>query len=350
MIEVLASGPQNIIQDLGRVGALSIGVGRSGAMDADALEIGNLLAGNPSDAAGIELAQFPFRVCFHEAARFALTGADAPARLDGELLPPWWSVTAAAGQVLEVGVPQRGGRAYLCVVGGIDLPRVLGSRATDLKSGFGGCRGRGLRRGERLALGSVRAYQTDGSPETVRWGVVPREVTALRREIDAGCVPLRVLPGAEFEHFTPQSQALFEAQYWEITQEANRMGYRMAGEALVLSQSLELLSHGILPGVIQVPPSGQPIVQLAEANTCGGYPKIATVISADLWKFGQLLPGDRVRFRLVSMEDALQALWARAEVFEELRATAQRLGLWRPTAGEEKEEGAVAPCPAGDQS
>jgi biotin-dependent carboxylase-like uncharacterized protein len=216
--------------------------------------------------------------------------------------PPWWASTIRAGETLALEYPGTGARAYIAFVGGIDLPPVIGSRATDLKGGFGGLAGRGLSRGDRLALHSATCTLPDGG--------IGAAVDERRGAPNGRTSPivLRVLPAAEFDEFTSDARAAFTDTEWKVTNEANRMGYRLAGETLKLTAPHELLSHGIVPGTIQVPPAGQPIIQLADANTCGGYPKIATVIEADLWRLAQAPIGARLRFVLTSTEAATDAL------------------------------------------
>lgn len=304
MIEVLSTGLPNSVQDLGRQGFLGIGVAHSGAMDAYALQTANILVGNSQEQAAIEVSLFPFRLRFHVDTVFACTGADAELRLDERELPAWWSRSARAGQTLVIGAPVTGARVYLAFAGGIDVPEVLGSRSTDLKSGFGGLGGRGLRRGDKLTLLNAEPFRA----RPVGLGVAPKERVDFRAQAKAGCITLRVLPAAQWPHFTKEARARFVNQPYKVTPQANRQGFRLEGEALQLTEPMELLSHGIVAGTVQVPPSGQPIIQLAEANTCGGYPKIATVIAADLWRLAQAPIGWPLRFDEVDTEQATAAL------------------------------------------
>lgn len=317
MIDILSNGAPNLIQDTGRRGHLGFGVSRSGAMDALALSMGNALVGNEPTDAAIEISLFPFRVRFQKEMEFAVTGADCQVRLDETVLAPWWGRTARAGQTLVIERPRRGARAYLCLAGGVDVEPVMGSRSTDLKGSFGGFDGRGLKRGDalRVKATSTRTVRNSGL------GVVPADLPCFWNELSSGVVTARVLPAAEYQNFTDEAKQSFAATDYEITPDANRVGYRLSGAALTLSSPLELLSHGIVPGTIQVPPSGQPIVQLAEANTCGGYPKIATVIESDLWKLGQAPIGCRIRFVLTEVDEAVETLRKRAAEVTKVRHT-----------------------------
>ncbi len=320
MIEILSSAALATVQDQGRLGSLRHGVGTSGAMDRLALAAGNLLLDNDANAAAIEIPVFPFQVRFTEDCAFALTGADCDARLGDRPVPPWWAVQARQGDVLSLGLPaaRNGSRAYLALAGGVDVAEVLGSRSTQLRGAFGGHEGRALRRGDRLdaAAQGIRPH-TDV-------GLVPPTL-ALPLSVD-GCPAVRVLPAAEYLRYRESSRAAFWAGEWKITAQSDRYGYRLAGEALVPIAPMEMRSHGIVPGVIQVPPGGQPIVQMRDAQPSGGYPKFGTVIEADLWRLGQAPIGSRVRFIETTYEDAVAA---QAEVQAWLAGCERLLSLHR---------------------
>ena len=305
MIQILSSSALATVQDLGREGSLRWGVGTSGAMDSLALAAGNLLLGNDESAAAIEIPVFPFRVRFAEDCAFALTGADCAATLDARPLMPWSTYQARAGQLLNLGLPQggagRAARAYLCLAGGVDVPSVLDSHSTQLRGAFGGLEGRALRKGDVLRAGAPgRTARPSGI------GLVPPALV-LPLQVD-GCAAMRVLPAAEYADYTPASHQAFWHTAWKVTPQSDRYGYRLAGEALESVAPVEMRSHGIVPGVIQVPPGGQPIVQMRDAQPSGGYPKLGTVIEADLWRLGQAPIGSRVRFIETSWDDAVAAL------------------------------------------
>jgi biotin-dependent carboxylase-like uncharacterized protein len=206
--------------------------------------------------------------------------------------------------VLTLGLPQggaqRGSRAVLCVSGGIDVPEVLGSRSTQLRGAFGGHEGRALRRGDVLRAADA------GNACRTGFGLVPPAL-ALPLERD-GVAAVRVLPAAEYLAFEPASREAFWAGEWKITSQSDRYGYRLDGEALRPIAPMELRSHGIVPGVIQVPHNGQPIIQMRDAQPSGGYPKFGTVIEADMWRLGQAPIGSRTRFIETTWDEALTAL------------------------------------------
>lgn len=326
MIEVLSQSALASVQDLGRFGAFRWGVGTAGAMDRLALACGNILLGNDDNAAGIEAQVFPFEIRFEADQAFALTGADCAATLDGMRLVPWASAMARAGQALRLGLPQagrwRGARAYLTLQGGIDVPEALGSRSTQLRGAIGGHEGRMLRQGDRLGVGPARAAP-------LLAGVTPPGL-ALPLEVD-GLAAVRVLPAAEYEAFTTGSLAHFWAEPWKITPQSDRYGFRLAGPGLEPKAPLEMRSHGIVPGVIQVPHSGQPIVQMCDGQPSGGYPKVGTVIEADLWRLGQMPIGTQFRLIEVDWDGALAAAAALEDWLAEVRRLAD-LALARRAA------------------
>ncbi len=322
MIEILQTGPLNTVQDLGRFGFRNAGVTSSGAMDWLALTIGNLLVGNGEGEAALEVQTFPFRLRFERGTTVAITGADCDARLDGRRLPPWWSVPVSTGQVLELDAPRRSARAYLTFAGGIDIEPVMGSRSTSLRGGFGGLDGRFLAANDRLGIGS--AYACAVPPGG--FGVMPPEA-ALAEHFPAsqdGTLLVRAIPAGEYALFGAEAER-FWTQTWKISSQSDRTGYRLAGEPIRLASPVELRSHGVVPGVVQMPPSGEPIVQMSDANTAGGYPKMAGVIDIDLWRLGQARIGSRIQFVQSSVTEALAAERAVQAYLEDIRRTVPML-------------------------
>ncbi|KLU24792.1 allophanate hydrolase [Caballeronia mineralivorans PML1(12)] len=312
MIEVLSNAALATIQDQGRQGYLRYGVGTSGAMDRVALAVGNLLLGNPDDAAGIEIPLFPFRVRFTEDVAFALTGADCSARLGERPVLPWWTLQAKKDDVLTIGVPASGARCYLLLKGGVDVPIVLGSRSTQLRGEFGGFLGRQLQKGDVIQAAAVESAHSEKEGEVAGFGVMPPSWTLGGLETSPVADPadtvVRVLPAAEYEAYEQDSIEAFWRESWKVTPQSDRYGYRLAGPVLNSKRPVEMRSHGIVPGVIQVPPSGQPIIQLRDAQPSGGYPKIGTVIEADLWRLAQARIGSKLRFVQTNYEEAVDAL------------------------------------------
>jgi biotin-dependent carboxylase-like uncharacterized protein len=309
MIEIIHPGPLATVQDLGRSGALIYGVPRGGAMDIFALQAANLLVGNPPDAAAIELTAGG-ELRFLAPSAFALAGADLAATLDGRPAPSWATAYAPAGARLRL-AGRRGGwgaRAYLALAGGIDVPLVLGARGTSLSGGFGGLGGRALAKGDQLR--ALPAGPT--SPE-----LLARRWPAAQRPAYGPQPSLRLIAGPHVGLLAAGALELLLAGDYQVSPTANRQGYRLEGPRLGHAGPTSIASLGVVPGVIQVPPDGQPILLMADAQTTGGYPIVGCVISADLPLAAQLLPGDRLRFAL-SDADAAQS--ARAQIQQWLAA------------------------------
>lgn len=289
MLEVLAGGVQTTVQDLGRFGYRHLGVGVAGALDGYSARVGNLLVGNPENSALLELALHGPRLRFRQAARIAITGADVDAQSDGIPIPGWRHVDLPAGCELVIGPCRRGARAYLAIAGGVQVTDVLGSAATDLRAGLGGVDGRCLRAGDVLALGAALVPKV-GEPAVAAWWVNPEP------DLDFNdAITIRLLPGRD----TVVPSVALCANSWRVSAHSNRQGLRLQGAALTLTDNAERLSAPVAPGTVQLPPDGQPIILLAEAQTIGGYPRIGHVVSSDLPRLAQLRPGDTVRFQMI---------------------------------------------------
>jgi biotin-dependent carboxylase-like uncharacterized protein len=328
VLEVLATPPLNSVQDVARSGFRRIGLCQGGAMDDLALSLANALLGNPVDAAAIEIQTFPFRVRATSVHRIALTGADCDIRLGDSVLPSQWVARMEPGETLTIGRPRSGARAYLGVAGGVDVEPVLGSRSTDLRCGFGGFRGRALQAGDLIACG--------GEPEGVHAWDFGVEPPSLALPLDAAQSgdhrTVRVVAGPEYEEFGAASQAAFWETDWSVTTMSDRMGSRLAGAKLWLKQHRELRSGGIVPGVIQTPPSGEPLIQMRDANSAGGYPRIGVVIRADLWRVAQSRPSATLRFLRVSPEQAVEAERRKRAYVDSVRARAARISTLQGAA------------------
>ena len=299
MIDVLQPGLLTTIQDSGRWGHQHFGVPVAGPMDRSSHRLGNLLVGNRASCATLEVTLSGPRLAFRRELLFAVTGAPFDLTLDGAPLAMNTVHAGRAGQQLAFGPRRAGARAYVAVAGGIDSPPVLGSRATHVGSATGGLDGRALRAGDRLALGAD--VERTARPGEARPGVV--------RVPDAGA-RVRMIPGPHDDRFGPRGIATLEAGRYRITADSNRMGYRLAGPPLAQAASSELISGAVPTGAIQVPPSGEPIVLMADHQTTGGYARIGTVISADVPVVAQLAPSDWIEFEACTLEVALRALIA----------------------------------------
>ena len=291
-ITVLSPGLLTTVQDLGREGYGALGVSASGAADALSLRFGNRMLGNPEDAAGLEMTLLGGAFQFSGDVWVAISGSDFGAAIGGQPVVPYTVFRVDSGQTLQFGPTRTGARAYLCVRGGIDVPKVLSSRSTHLLSALGGFEGRALGKGDVLPIGDDSQCGTS-SGGAIRWDHSfdkPRKI--------------RVTKGPQWGSFSEPARRNFFQQAYVVTEEANRMGIRLKGLQYELASTGEMITEGVSLGAIQVTPGGQPIILFVEQQTTGGYPKIANVISADLSLVGQLRPRDAVRFDLVSMEAA----------------------------------------------
>jgi len=322
MIEILQTGRLNSLQDLGRYGWRNIGVSSCGAMDFVALQAGNLLLGNEEGAAAIEIQTFPCKILFHARIVFSITGAIGKIMLGHERLSAWSATIANAGQTLTIEPPPHGARIYFCVKGGFDVPEILGSRSTSFRGSFGGLEGRELQRGDRLKVAATKALSF---PD--RTLLVPSPENCLRKifpPLVENTLTVRALPAGE-ESLFEASEISFWDQNWKLTSQSGRTGYRLTGVPLKAKQHMEMYSYGVVAGIVQVPPSGEPIVQMSDANTAGGYPKIAGVVSGDLWRLGQLRPGQKVCFVRCDHAQAVQIHQALQQYFTSLKQMHHRL-------------------------
>jgi antagonist of KipI len=280
-IRVISPGFLTTVQDLGRFGYAHLGISASGAADPLALRAGNLLVGNAENAAALEMTLVGGAFEFEADAVVALTGSDF-----GADLPLWSAFEVKAGRTLRWGAARTGARCYLCVRGGIGVPKVMGSASVHLLTGVGG---RALRTGDVLPIGE----------EAIRR---PRPATAGAPQYSDRRL-LRATPGPQAGWFADE---LYRAPYG-VSEESNRMGLRLRGAAIP-SPPGQMITEGVPLGAVQVPPDGQPIILFVEHQTTGGYPKPANVISADFGRLGQLRPRDEVRFEAVTFDRALDLL------------------------------------------
>lgn len=298
---VVRAGLLTTVQDLGRTGFQQYGVPAGGAMDPFALQVANLLVGNAPQAAGLEMTIQGATLAFEREAVVAVCGAAMPLWVNDRPVPLWTSVALEPGDVLRCGRATRGSRAYLAVAGGIDVPAVLGSRATYLRGRLGGLEGRALRAGDRLA------FHPPSLPLELLKG---RSLPWRYRPEYAERVTVRFLPGPQASAFTDEAWRRFETEEYTVTPDSDRMGYRLRGPVLQHREGADILSEAIPRGAVQVPGDGQPIVMMADRQPTGGYPKIAVVIAADLPLMAQLKPGEQVRFQRTTLAEA-HRLWRR---------------------------------------
>ena len=329
---VLSPGAMASIQDLGRIGYRRIGVPKSGVLHPDLAFIANALAGNSEDTAVVEF--FLSGPTFQLEAggvRLALAGDFTVELTRGKTkrtLQSWRTVTLEAGDTLQIGPVVSGTAGYIAISGGFKLPAVMGSCSTYLRGGFGGVDGKRLSANSTLAAArdSVETepdYQLPQPPKFTTLGL-----TRGATEQDQPAV-IRVVPGPQDDYFTEAARHDFLTGTYTVSRESDRMGSRLEGPILTHhpDKSPEIISDGIVPGSIQVPGNGAPIVLLADGPTVGGYPKIATVISVDLPKLAIMLPGSRISFAAVTPEEAENLLRTHREKLTALITTIEPLAL-----------------------
>jgi biotin-dependent carboxylase-like uncharacterized protein len=310
-LKALFAGLHTSVQDLGRIGWQRLGVPVSGGLDAAALRLGNALVGNPEAAPALEIVgSGPSFEVLADSIRIAVTGAGATLIVaDGSnVVPAWRSLTLRRGDVFRVTLGTFSVCGYLAVEGGIAVPPVLGSASTYARAAIGGLAGRALRAGDRLPLALERV------PERA-------EVCLPCPPPSGSDQPIRVVLGPQQDYFTEAALAMFLDADFGISQSSDRMGLRLDGPLLRHRAGWDIISDAIVTGSIQVPGSGQPILLLADHQTTGGYPKIATVISADIGVVGRRRPGQKIRFAAVSVEEAEKLAGAEAARLEALIAT-----------------------------
>jgi biotin-dependent carboxylase-like uncharacterized protein len=315
VFEVLEPGILTTVQDLGRYGFSQFGVPPSGALDSFALRVGNLLVGNKEEEASLEITVMGLKLKAMREIVIAITGGDLSPNLNGEPLDTWRTHILVEGDILAFKKLRAGCRCYLAVSGGFLVPKIMGSRSTYLSGRFGGIEGRPLRRGDIL-------YTPDLSPPLNKLGLrFPNDwISSFENE-----VLLKVIPGPQDHHFTEKGLQVFFSSSYLVTPQCDRMGIRLDGQRIERRTHVEesIISEALIPGAIQVPGDGKPIIILTELVT-GGYTKIATIISTDLGKVAQLKPGDRVRFEPISIEEAHLLLREQEELLSSFKSLIER--------------------------
>ena len=297
-ILVRRPGLLSTVQDLGRWGHQAWGVPVAGPMDVYSHRLANLLVGNTPDAASIEVTLIGPELEFAAPAMIAVYGADFDISVNGQNVSTAMSLSVPAGGRVQFGRRRAGARAYLAVAGGLQTPVLLGSRATHLVSAMGGLDGRALIAGDRLPY-----LPYDGAPLTRRapLAILPSQ----------GRARLRILAGPQGDWFSETARTTLSSISFRVSPRSNRMGYRLEGPPLARAHDGEPISEPTPFGAIQVPTAGEPILLMADRQTAGGYPKIGSVIAADLPMAGQLAPGDRIDFSWCTRHEAAAALIAR---------------------------------------
>ena len=307
IMKVITPGPLSTVQDGGRFGYMSTGFGSGGAMDLRAMRIANILVGNNENDGVIEMTMMGMTVTFDCDSVIALTGADMQPKLNGEEIPMYESVPVHPEDKLTLGAAQTGMRGYLAVAGGFDIEPVMGSFSTNMKVKLGGFQGRKLQAGDKLPLRQSLTMADLGKNKCDPENDYPKETT------------VRVMFGPQDDYFTDKGINTFLTARYSVSGQSDRMGVRLEGEKIENKNGVDIISDGIAYGSVQIPASGTPIIMMADRQTTGGYAKIATVITADLYKIAQAKPGSFIRFQAVSEKEAVAALKADKKFLQQLQ-------------------------------
>ncbi len=291
-VKIVMPGAMTTIQDGGRRGFQEYGIAASGVMDRQAYRRANYLAGNPGGEAVLEAVLFGGAMEFTADTVIAVTGADMEPKRGEEPLPMNRPVLMKEGDILNLGMAKSGCRTYIAFAGGIDVPPVMGSRSTNVKCRVGGIEGRPLKAGDIFETGEAAAAYEEIKDRTVKAPAYSADIT------------VRVIGGPQEECFTKNGRDTFYGGAYTISDQSDRMGYRMKGPAVESINGTDIISDGIPFGAVQIPADGEPIVLLADRQTTGGYAKIAVVCSFDIPLIVQGKPGDKVRFKKISVEEA----------------------------------------------
>ncbi|OWZ82849.1 biotin-dependent carboxyltransferase family protein [Natranaerobius trueperi] len=294
-IKVIHPGMFTTVQDLGRYGYQAYGMPVAGAVDSYALRVGNALLNNPDNTAGLEMTIMGPKLEFLKDTMIAITGADLGAKLNGVFCPSWEAIYVKAGDVLTFSGLRTGCRGYLTVAGGILVPEIMESKSTYTRAAIGGFEGRSLQKEDFLKTKKLEVLPTERNGLQVPKTLIPSYDSK---------ISLRVVSGPQEDHFTEAGIETLLSSEYNVTNEADRMGYRLEGPKIEHQDGADIISDGIPIGAVQVPGHGFPIVMLNDRQTTGGYTKIATVISTDLKRIGQGKPGDKVTFESITQEEA----------------------------------------------
>lgn len=310
MIEVNKAATLCTLQDLGRHGYRHLGIGSAGAIDALALKLANIMVGNEPQATCLEMVLPKVSLTFHTPAMVALCGQGGYADIAGRR---YWSGSrfyVQAGTCVKINGTRMGLSCYLAVAGGLAVSPVMNSTSTDVRCGIGPEPGRPLQRGDQIPLARQR----------------PSPMRSLMLRMPVWDPLWTVVPGPEWSLLGKSGQAAFLRQSWRISNDSDRTGVRLIGRPVKFMVFPEMRSHGVFPGLIQLPADGQPILLSADAQATGGYPRLALISDANLWKLGQALPGTRVQFMMQTPEEAAAALALQQRYLKRIQLAVQRAG------------------------
>ncbi len=307
-LKIKNPGLLTTIQDFGRIGYQQYGVPVAGAMDSYAMQLANILVGNDRNDAVIEMTFVGPEIEFNLNTTIAITGADMSPNINGSLIEMYKTINVNKGDILKFNAVKQGCRAYLSICGGLDIPNIMESKSTYLRANIGGFEGRKLRVGDEIYVKARKNVRRVNTRE------IPKElIPQYKNEVAA-----RVILGPEDKRFTNQGIETFFEDEYKITNQSDRMGYRLDGKKIEHKDGADIISGGIALGAIQVPGHGQPIIMMADRQTTGGYTKIANVISVDIPYLAQLKPGDKIKFKETTLDEAHKLIKQREEKLTKL--------------------------------
>ncbi|WP_053955301.1 biotin-dependent carboxyltransferase family protein [Inediibacterium massiliense] len=309
-IKIVHPGLLTTIQDEGRYGYQQFGVPVSGVMDDFAYRVGNILVGNEEKEAVLEVTMMGPTIEFEEEGILSITGGNLSPMMNGKSIAMWRSIYVKKGDTLSFGAVKSGCRSYIAFSGGMDIPMIMGSRSTYMKAKIGGLEGRALKSGDIVPLGVSKEKLKSFSSRILPSKYIPK----YEKEIE-----VRVLLGPQEDVFTDEGIHTFLSKPYIVTNECDRMGFRLDGEEIEHINGGDIISDGINFGAIQIPGHGKPIIMMADRQSTGGYTKIANVISVDLYKIAQAKPMDQIMFKKVDIKEAQNLLKERKEKIEEIK-------------------------------
>ncbi|MAO65942.1 MAG: KipI antagonist [Balneola sp.] len=293
-LEVLEPGFFTTVQDDGRSGYRKFGVPVGGAMDGYAQKSANWLVGNDAGAPVLEMTLKGGSFRFLHQAVIGMAGAESAISVNGKQTSRYKTLKLEAGDVLGIGNVTSGCRVYLAVAGNWDLDKVMGSYSTNSQAKFGGFQGRKLRSGDQLE------WEEPGNDQQVR--EIPRKL----QPYFGSSFQIRILAGPEWDWLPENEQKRFLSSEFEVKTESNRMGIRLKASGGIQTSGEEMMSAPVVPGMVQMPPNGAPIILMNDAQSVGGYPRVAKVVDADLWRLGQVWPPSKIHFKKVSRKEAIK--------------------------------------------
>ncbi len=292
IFKVVKPGLFTTVQDAGRYGHLKYGVPISGAMDTFSLIAANLLVGNPPNSACLEITFIGPELQALTKTQIAVTGGEIPIDINGHKASMWQTIEVQEGDIINFAKTESGCRVYMSIRGGINTPQVLGSRSTYVRGGFGGIDGRQLRSGDIIkGFPTITLEHGYAFPEEL----IPKYTNFYE---------IHTILGPQADMFTEKGIETFLTNEYTVTSEADRMGYRLEGQKIEHKTKAEIISDPLLPGAVQIPPNGKPIIIMRDAQTTGGYPKIAVAITPDISLLGQAKPNDKIKFSKITTHEA----------------------------------------------